>query len=151
MNKEKISIYTYISTNLSLFYNPKMDLNIVLILVGIIVWLIIGYLISKVYFITQIKSHRKHAVTKSRDVVMWHVSEKMAPLLPDFPYHYKDLVFLWKWVDYVVFDGLHKWEVSEIVFLEIKTWQAQLNKNERLIRDCVARWDLAYDIYRIQH
>ncbi|MBP7841301.1 hypothetical protein KA037_01305 [Patescibacteria group bacterium] len=31
---------------------------------------------------------------QSRSVVMGQVSEQIAPLLPNFPYHYKDVMFL---------------------------------------------------------
>jgi len=42
-------------------------------------------------------------------------------MLPNFPYHYKDLVFLGKGIDYLVFDGLSEGNLKEIVFLEIKS------------------------------
>lgn len=54
------------------------------------------------------KGNRKDAVDRSRSVVLGHVHEKIAPLLPHFPYSYKDLVFLGKGVDYLVFDGLSR-------------------------------------------
>ncbi|HBB03738.1 TPA: hypothetical protein DCZ39_02415 [Patescibacteria group bacterium] len=42
----------------------------------------------------KIKGQRSDAVMRSRSVVLGHVHEKIAPLLPNFPYSYKDLVFL---------------------------------------------------------
>jgi len=55
---------------------------------------LLGYLIAKMYFLIKIKKQRTDAVTRSRNVVLGHVHEKIAPLLPNFPYSYKDLVFL---------------------------------------------------------
>ncbi len=80
---------------------------------------------------------------------MWQVSEQLAPLLPDFPYHYKDAMFLGKGVDYIIFDGLHRGKVDNIVFLEVKSGVSQLNKNERMIKDAVISGKLRYDIWRI--
>ena len=42
----------------------------------------------------KIKKQRSNAVSRSRNVVLGYVHEKIAPLLPNFPYAYKDLVFL---------------------------------------------------------
>lgn len=111
--------------------------------------LLLGYLIAKIYFLLQIKKYRQHAVKQSRSVVMGQVNEQIAPLLPSFPYHYKDAMFLWKWVDYVIFDGMHRGYIENIVFLEIKTWVSQLNKNEKMIKDAIVSGKVSYDIWRI--
>ncbi len=120
----------------------------ILIIIWIIIGFIIGYLISRIYFFIKIKNQRQDAVTRSRNVVLWNVNEKIAPLLPDFPYHYKDLVFLWKWVDYMVFDWLSRWNLKKIVFLEIKTNSSTLNKNETMIKNCIENKKVEYSIYR---
>ena len=121
----------------------------ILIIVGIIIGILIGYLIAKLYFLLQIKKQRSNAVQKSRDVVMGHVSEKIAPLLPNFPYHYKDLVFLGKGIDYLVFDGLSKGNLEKIVFLEIKTGVSSLNRNEQQIKHCIEKWNVEYEILKL--
>lgn len=119
-----------------------------LIIIWIIVGIIIGYLISRIYFFIKIKNQRQDAVIRSRNVVLWNVNEKIAPLLPDFPYYYKDLVFLWKWVDYIVFDWLSRWNLKKIVFLEVKTNSSTLNKNESMIKQCIEDKRVEYNIYR---
>lgn len=96
-----------------------------------------------------IKDERKHAVKTSKAVVMWQVSEKVAPLLPNFPYSYKDMTFVGKGIDYIVFDGLYDGDVSQVVFLEIKSWRSQLNKNEKRIRDAIEGWRISYEIVRL--
>jgi predicted Holliday junction resolvase-like endonuclease len=97
----------------------------------------VGYLVAKLYFLAKMKGHRQDAVDRSRSVMLGHVNEKIAPLLPNFPYHYKDLVFLGKGIDYLVFDGLSQGELRKIVFLEIKSGVSSLNKNERSIKECI--------------
>ena len=120
------------------------------ILIWVIIWCIIGYLIAKIYFLVKIKWHRQNAVQRSRSVVLWNVHEKIAPLLPNFPYHYKDLVFLGKWIDYLVFDWLSEGNLREIIFLEIKSWVSQLNKNETMIKNCIQDRRFSYKIRRNQ-
>ena len=118
------------------------------IAIWIIIWTMIGYLIAKIYFLVKIKKQRQNAVERSRSVVLGNVHEKIAPLLPNFPYHYKDLVFLWKGIDYLVFDGLSEWNLKEIIFLEIKSWVSQLNKNEQMIKSCIQQKNISYEIRR---
>lgn len=114
-----------------------MSANLPYIIIGVIAGAIIGYLVAKIAFFQQRRHDRKDAVTKSRATTLGYVSEKIAPLLPDFPYHYKDLVFLGKGVDYIAFDGLSEGEVRGIAFIEIKTGTSQLNKNETLIKRAI--------------
>ncbi|PZM85798.1 MAG: hypothetical protein DLD55_05985, partial [candidate division SR1 bacterium] len=41
---------------------------------------------------------KKKSVSQSKSSILGEVSEKVMPLLPEFPYHTKDLVFLGKGV-----------------------------------------------------
>ena len=125
-----------------------MNTNLVLIMMWIVIWCFVWYLVAKVYFLIKIKGQRQNAVDRSRSVVLGHVNEKIAPLLPNFPYHYKDLVFLGKGIDYLVFDGLSQGELKKIVFLEIKSWVSTLNRNERLNKECIGRGNISYEIRR---
>lgn len=126
-----------------------MQQNTLMIILGIIIWIIIWYLIAKIYFRTKIKKQRQEAVSRSRSVLLWNVNEKIAPLLPNFPYYYKDLTFVWKWIDYIVFDWISSWNLKQIVFLEIKSWNSNLNRNERMIQDCIKNKNIKYNIYRL--
>lgn len=93
--------------------------------------------------------NRKQAVQQSKSTTLWYVSEKIAPLLPNFPYSYKDLVFLGKWVDYICFDGLSEGELKQVVFIEIKTWKSQLNKNESMIKTIIEKAKVTWETIRI--
>lgn len=125
-----------------------MSVDLMLIVLWVIGGLVIGYLIAKIGFMGSVKSNRKAAVSQSRAVVLGHVHEKIAPLLPNFPYQYKDLMFLGKWVDYLVFDGLSSGNLKKIVFLEIKSGVSGLNRNEQMIKNCLAEKRVSYEIRR---
>jgi predicted Holliday junction resolvase-like endonuclease len=78
------------------------------------------------------------------------VNEKIAPLLPEFPYLFKDLVYVGKGFDYLVIDGLSEGKIRDIVLLEIKSGKSQLNKNERMIRDAVKAGKVSYQVLRMK-
>lgn len=124
-----------------------MEKQIIRLILWVTIWISLGYLVAKIFFFLKIKNHRKDAVDRSRSVVLWYVNEKISPLLSDFPYNYKDLVFLWKWIDYVVFDWLYEWNLKKIVFLEIKSGQSTLNKNEKMIKNCVDSKNIFYRVW----
>lgn len=126
-----------------------MSINIGYIIIGIFAGVIIGYLMAKMVFWQATKGHRKDAIAKSRATTLGYVSEKIAPLLPNFPYHYKDLVFLGKGVDYIAFDGLSEGQVREIAFIEIKTGTSQLNKNEAMIKSAIEQKRVSWTTVRI--
>lgn len=120
-----------------------------LLIVWVIFGIIIGWLVAKVLYMQNRSADRKLAVQQSKATTLGYVSEKIAPLLPDFPYSYKDLVFLGKGVDYVCFDGLSQWRVKQIVFLEIKTGKSMLNKNELLIKSAIDTKKVYWETVRI--
>lgn len=115
----------------------------------VIIWLLFWYLIAKLYYRTKISKSRKNAVQQSKSVIYWQVNEKIAPLLPEFKYKISDLVFIWKWVDYIVFDGLSDWKLNQIVFMEIKTWQSSLNNNEKQIKIAIENWKIKYELLKL--
>jgi predicted Holliday junction resolvase-like endonuclease len=126
-----------------------MPENLLLSVWLVLVWLLIWYLLAKIFFLLKIKRMRSDSVKQSRHVVMGQVTEQLAPLLPDFPYHYKDAMFLGKGVDYVIFDGLHRGKLDNIVFLEVKSGVAQLNNNEKMIKNALISGKIRYDVWRI--
>jgi len=106
-------------------------------------------LFSKLLVHTSIQTERKNATKQSRSVILWEVNEKIAPLLPWFPYDFKDLVFIGKGIDYLVFDGLSEWKLHKIIFLELKSGVSQLNGNEKQIKECIAKNRIQYEVFRV--
>ena len=127
-----------------------MEWNYQIILIWILIWTFVGYLLARLLFWVQLRWQRKNAIERSKHVVMWQVNEKIAPILPGFPYNYKDLVFIGKWIDYIVFDWLSTGYLKQIVFLEIKSWNSNLNRNEQMIQECLNRKKVYYDILRMR-
>ena len=127
-----------------------MESNTQIILIWIVIWTLLWYLIARLLFGIQNRWQRKNAIERSKHVIMWQVNEKIAPILPWFPYNYKDLVFIGKWIDYIVFDWLSTGYLKQIVFLEIKSGNSLLNKNEIMIKDCLDRKKAYYEILRMK-
>ena len=119
------------------------------ILVWGLLWFIFGYFGFTLSNSKNIKSYRQDAINKSQSVMLWNISEKIVPMLPNFPYHSKDLVFVGKGFDYLVIDWLHNKNIQKIVFLEIKTAKSTLNDNEKLIRDAINAGKISYEIIKL--
>lgn len=126
-----------------------MDQTILYLWIWAALWAIIGYLFAKIALRWAITDARKHSTKQARSVILWDVNEKIAPALPGFPYDCKDMVFIGKGIDYLVFDGLARGELHQIILLEIKSWSSTLNRNERMIREAVARGKMCYEVFRV--
>lgn len=123
--------------------------EILLILLWIIIWLFFWIIIWKIIKYKTLKNERESSIKKSKSVILWEVYEKVLPFLPNFPYKPRDMTFVGKWIDYIVFDWLNEWELKNIIFLEVKSWISSLNKNEKMIRDVVREWKIEYKEYRV--
>ena len=87
----------------------------------------------------------KTRLKQSRAVLGGLVSEQIAPLLPDFPFDPGDCRFIGKPVDFIVFKGMNEQEISEVIFVEVKSGAAKnLNQQEKRLREVVqagrVRW-----------
>jgi predicted Holliday junction resolvase-like endonuclease len=93
----------------------------------------------------KLESIVKARLRRSRAVLGGLVSEQIAPLLPDFPFDPGDCRFIGKPVDFIVFRGMNEQNISEVIFLEVKSGVSKsLNGPERRLRDAVqagrVRW-----------
>ena len=87
----------------------------------------------------------KTRLKQSRAVIGGLVSEQIAPLLPDFPFDPGDCRFIGKPVDFIVFRGMNEQNISEVIFLEVKSGTSKnLNPQEKRLREAVkagrVRW-----------
>lgn len=124
---------------------PTLIFLICGVIIGVLIWLFFARMRHR----GELGAARKSSVNTSRAVLLGDVYEKVLPALPDFPFAPKDMTFLGKWVDYVIFDGLSEWHLREIVFLELKSGSSRLSKNEQMIQDCLARKRVRFAEYRI--
>jgi predicted Holliday junction resolvase-like endonuclease len=88
----------------------------------------------------------KARLKASRAVLGGLVSEQMAPLLPGFPFDPGDCRFVGKPVDFIVFRGMNEKNITEVVFLEVKSGSGKnLNDQEKRLRDAIragrVRWE----------
>ena len=123
--------------------------EIIFLVFWIVIWLIVWIIIWKIIKHKVLKSEREASIKKSKSVILWEVYEKVLPFLPNFPYKPRDMTFVGKWIDYIVFDWLSEWDLKNIVFLEVKSWTSNLNKNEKMIRDVVNKGKVEYKEYKI--
>ena len=65
------------------------------------------------------------------------ILEKVLPYYKDFKIPLSDCRFLAEPLDVIVFEGASKNDVKNIIFMDIKTGDAGLQKNQRQIRDLV--------------
>ena len=80
----------------------------------------------------------KTRLKQSRAVLGGLVSEQIAPLLPDFPFDPGDCRFIGKPVDFIVFKGMNEQNISEVIFLEVKSGVSKkLNQQEKRLRDVI--------------
>jgi predicted Holliday junction resolvase-like endonuclease len=128
-------------------------LIILAIFLGGIVLLWIGYKVGSIVkeheWTEKIPKIRKDSVEKSRQVLTGQFSEQLAPYMPDFPYNPTECRFIGKPIDFIVFKGLDKNEPEEVVFVEIKTGESQLNSNERKLRDLIKEKKVSWFEYRL--
>lgn len=123
--------------------------EIFILALWLVLWLFIWILIWKVIKYKTLKNERELSIKKSKSVILWEVYEKVLPFLPNFPYAPRDMTFVWKGIDYIVFDGLSEGNLKKIVFLEVKSGSSQLNKNEKMIREKILANKVEYSEYRI--
>ncbi len=98
------------------------------------------------------KKIRLDAVKKSEAVIRGKVTEHLIPYFPEFEYNPKDARFLGTPVDFIVFDGLSEGEMNKIVFIEVKSGKIDtLSKREKLVRECVDRGKVNYEIIRCRN
>jgi predicted Holliday junction resolvase-like endonuclease len=93
------------------------------------------------------KKIRQDAVKKSEAVIRGKVTEHLIPYFPDFEYNPKDARFLGTPVDFIVFDGLSEGEMNKVVFVEVKSGKTGvLSQREKLVRECINRGKVSYEI-----
>ena len=110
-------------------------MDIVTLIIGIIFGFVIGFLWVQIQRMGIEKKIRQDAVRGSRNAITGEIYEKILPSMPNFPYAPKDMVFVGKWTDYIIFDGLSEGDLREIIFLEIKSGKSRLNANEKMIKN----------------
>jgi len=130
-----------------------IDTTLIIIGVFIIIALVIGYFIGKK--ITEhnlekmIPDIRAEAINKSRAVLGGQFSEQLAPFLPNFPYNPTEARFIGKPIDFLVFKGMDEKNITEVVFVEVKSGKARTNAVEKTLKDVIENKKISWAEYRI--
>jgi len=107
----------------------------------VLLGVLIGLLVALVAFLAwkgrYTRAVRADAIVRSQAVITGRVSEQLLPFFPGFGFNPKDARFLGSPVDFVVFDGLDDGALRRVVFVEVKTGDADLSPRERQVRDAV--------------
>ncbi|MBN1274869.1 hypothetical protein JXA12_01070 [Candidatus Woesearchaeota archaeon] len=117
----------------------------------------IGYLLGKYYgkllsdrlWAEELPRIRADAAKRSRAVVGGQFSEQLAPFLPGFPYNPTEVRFLGKPVDFLVFKGMDEKEISEVVFVEVKSGKSRLSGVEKSLKTTIQGRKVSWKEYRV--
>lgn len=117
------------------------------ILLVALICLIAGYLWGRKRNRLQVQQ----ALQRSRSTIKGQFSEQVAPLLPGFPKDLKasEARFLGKPVDFLFFKGMDDQNITDVVFLEVKTGKSSLNLNERRLRAAIQEKRVEWREYRV--
>lgn len=112
-----------------------------------LVFLLAGYLWGK----RKVSQVKKQALQRQRPILGGLFSEQIAPLLPDFPKDLKisEARFVGKPIDFLFFKGMDEKNISDVVFVEVKTGKSALSLVERKLRDAIRDKRVEWREYRI--
>lgn len=109
----------------------------------------IGKFSKERYWQKEVLNHRKDAILRSRAVLKGQFSEQLAPYFPDFEYHPSDCRFIGKPIDFIVFEGSNSGEISEVIFVEVKSGKSKLSKQEKGLKSAIEEGRVRWEEYRV--
>ena len=121
-----------------------MNQILIIIIVGF-VFFVVGYLVAWV----KVQEVKKEGIKQSRRVLGGEFSEQLAPYLPNFPFSPTETKFIGKPIDLVVFKGMDQKNITEVIFVEVKSGKSRLNPNERILRNVIDDKKVSWQEYRV--
>jgi len=94
------------------------------------------------------KKNLKEKASHTKSVNVGQLLEKVLPTLKDFKWELSDCRFMGKPIDLIAFNGLSLNRIKSISFIEVKTGNAQLKKNQKSIRDAIEDKNVSYKVIR---
>lgn len=97
------------------------------------------------------EQHAHRAVSFQRSVLKGKISEQVAPFLPGFPadLNPSEAHFIGNPVDLIVFKGSDSKDITEVVFVEIKSGKSYLNQNENSLKRTIDNKQVRYISYHV--
>jgi predicted Holliday junction resolvase-like endonuclease len=111
-----------------------------------------SYRATHLYDEAAVKRLRAEAVQGSRLTKGGQVADQLAPLLPEFyeRFNPKDARFLGGGpIDFVIFEGLDEGDVRQVLFLDVKTGNAELNSRQRQVKRAVKTGRVDFDVLKL--
>lgn len=122
----------------------------------------IGFLLVAVAFISlvlhlksefsldkDIEGIRKDSINRSLSSLKGQSFEKIFPYFSDFKYDTRDIIFAEKPIDFIAFNGLSEGNVTEIVFVEVKSGKSGLSKRQVDIKKAIENGNVRFETYKI--
>jgi predicted Holliday junction resolvase-like endonuclease len=123
-----------------------MDFATILLLAA---FLVIGYLIGKVFTEIKIAASRKDAVERSRHVLTGKFWEQIAPYMPNFKHNPADARFLGSPVDFIVFEGMSEKDIKRVIFVEVKSGKSSLSIQEKNLKSAIESKNVSWEEIRL--
>jgi len=119
--------------------------------IGLLAFFVIGYALAAFELRDVIKAKKKEALNLSRNVLKGKISEQIAPYLPNFPKDLKasEARFIGDPIDFVIFKGMDDKNISEIVFVEVKSGRKYSNSNENSLKEAVVNKRVRYEAFHV--
>lgn len=113
-------------------------------IVAMVFWFF-GYLYAR----ARVPREREDAIRRSRATLSGQFSEQLAPYLPDFPFDPTEAKFIGKPIDFLVFKGMSEKDISEVIFVEVKSGSSRLNGSENRLREAIENKRVSWFEYRV--
>lgn len=97
----------------------------------------------------RVKEIREKAILRSRAGQLGKTLEKVVPMFPGFGHHPYDVRPIFDPIDFVVFDGYFKGEVTDICFVEFKTGHARMNDVQSSIKNAIQKKRVHFEEKRL--
>jgi len=125
--------------------------NLVFYGLGLLALFVIGYVLGLIQSRGWEEIRRRGSLNFQRSVVKGKISEQVATLLPHFPQDLRasEGKFLGDPIDFVFFKGKDDQNITEVVFLEVKTGRSQLNSVEKQLREVIEQKKVSWHEYRV--
>lgn len=123
--------------------------NLLVLFITLVLGLVGGFMFAVVTMSDALKRRITSSLKMQRSVLGGQFSEHLAPYLPGFPNDLKptEAKFLGAPVDFIVFKGLDEKNITEVVFVEVKTGKGRFNENEKSLKDTIEQKKVRHVTY----
>jgi len=118
------------------------------VLLGVFVGLFVLQSVKRRNLESKIPQIRADAIKKSREVIEGNVIQQLIPYFPEYKYTPSDSRFMGSPLDIIVFNGLSKDCVEEVVFIEIKSGKNYPTKRQKSIKKAIENGKVRYELLR---